>query len=69
LQKIKTDDVTSVKPVLSEVEGAGVQAEKLDSRWSLSRTEFTPHFNAGMRGGNPGAPGVFPQQLAGHLTV
>ena len=48
----KIDDVTPAK--------AGVQSEKLDSRWSLSRTEFTPHGvypalrcgDAGMRGGN-----------------
>ena len=32
----------------------GSRAKKLDSRWSLSRTL--------MRGGNPGAPGLFPQQ-------
>ncbi len=38
LWKAKTYDVTPAKPVLSEVEGAGVQSEKLDSRWSLSRT-------------------------------
>ena len=44
MRKTKTDDVTPAKPVLSKVEGAGVQGEKLDSRWSLSRTL--------MRGGN-----------------
>ena len=29
----------------------------VDSCWSLSRTEFTPHFDAGMRGRNDNAGG------------
>jgi hypothetical protein len=33
LRKTKIDDVTPAKPVLSEVEGAGVQNEKLDFRF------------------------------------
>jgi hypothetical protein len=44
LRKTKTDDVTPAKPVLSEVEGAGVQSEK--TGFPL---EFIPHT---MRGGN-----------------
>jgi len=31
LRKTKINDVTPAKPVLSEIEGAGVQSEKLDS--------------------------------------
>jgi len=44
LRKTKTDYVTPAKPVLSEVEGAGVQSEK--AGFPL---EFIPHT---MRGGN-----------------
>ena len=36
---------------MSPLRKQGTGTKKLDSRWRLSRTQFTPHFDAGMRVG------------------
>ena len=39
-------------PTSAETSRSSFQRSKVDSCWSLPRTEFTPHHDAGMRGRN-----------------